>query len=407
MKYTILETFVGAGGSHIGFSKQGFKTIFVNDISQHCMDTLLYNNPEIKKTAVISVEDITKLDPTKVLEDTKMKPGDLDVMFGGIVCKGFSLAGEKSPNDPRNNYYHYQLDLVKKFKPKISIIENVPAILSTEILKDDVPQEIRDQVDDLWQSLENYTGKKAYARKISSVTPELEEEGKELRKEKAKLLSEIKNGGYLISVRDDILSIYEKLGYRVKIKILNSAWYGSYTKRERAIIVAVRDDIKVDFEYPIPIYTNEKDFKTVGEALKLIDYSIDDPDNVPMHHGDKTLSRFKYLKEGENLAELTDSLPSELRISKFYSRGSTMRLDSKKCCPTLVPGHSNFPVHPFEDRVITVREAATITGFPLDYHFIGSHTERCEQVGNAVPPHLSTAIAGSCIALLNKYYSNN
>ncbi len=405
MQYTILETFVGAGGSHLGFSKNGFKSVYVNDISNNCMKTLLYNNPEIKKTAVISVDDITNINPKDVLTKTGLRPGELDVMFGGIVCKGFSLAGEKSPNDPRNNYYHYQLGLVKELKPKISIIENVPGIINAKVLNENTPQDVRDRVDILWQSLENYKGKKAYARKINAVDEKLEEEGKTLRAQKTKLLNELENNNYLISVKEDILNIYSQLGYKVYMKVLNSAWYGSYTKRDRIIVVAVRNDINIEFEYPTPIYKKEEDFKTVGDALKLIDYSIDDPDNVPMAHNEKTLSRFKYLKEGENLAKISDRLPKDLRISKFYSRGSTMRLDSHKCCPTLVPGHSNFPVHPFEDRVITVREAATITGFPLDYKFFGSHTQRCEQVGNAVPPHLSNAIAKSCIDLLNKYYS--
>ena len=57
-----------------------------------------------------------------------------------------------------------------------------------------------------------------------------------------------------------------------------------------------------------------------------------------------------------------------------------MRLDDNLPSPTLVPGHSNFPVHPYEHRSITVREAATITGFPTNYKFFGNHTKRCEQV---------------------------
>ena len=58
-----------------------------------------------------------------------------------------------------------------------------------------------------------------------------------------------------------------------------------------------------------------------------------------------------------------------------------------------MPGHSNFPVHPKFDRCITVREAACITGFPTNYKFFGSHSKRCEQVGNAVPPLMAQAIA--------------
>ena len=53
-----------------------------------------------------------------------------------------------------------------------------------------------------------------------------------------------------------------------------------------------------------------------------------------------------------------------------------MRLNGKGLCPTLVPGHSNFPIHPKEHRSITVREAAMISGFPSDYKFFGSHTKK-------------------------------
>ena len=123
-----------------------------------------------------------------------------------------------------------------------------------------------------------------------------------------------------------------------------------------------------------------------------------------MNHSKKTIERFKYIGQGENLAEKIDILPNELKISKFYSRGSTMRLDGNKPSPTLVPGHSNFPIHPTENRCITVREAATITGFPTSYKFFGSHTKRCEQVGNAVPPALAYAVAKQCVILLDEYY---
>ena len=77
-----------------------------------------------------------------------------------------------------------------------------------------------------------------------------------------------------------------------------------------------------------------------------------------------------------------------------------MRLSRFAPAPTLVPGHSNFPIHPWEHRSITVREAATITGFPTDYTFYGSHTSRCVQIGNAVPVQLAYNIALSIKHLL-------
>lgn len=100
-----------------------------------------------------------------------------------------------------------------------------------------------------------------------------------------------------------------------------------------------------------------------------------------------------------------DEVPEHLKISNFYSHGATMRLDGNDLSPTLVPGHSNFPIHPKYHRSITVREAASITGFPLEYKFFGNHTKRCEHVGNAVPPPLAKALSKQCIVFLDKYYN--
>ena len=87
-------------------------------------------------------------------------------------------------------------------------------------------------------------------------------------------------------------------------------------------------------------------------------------------------------------------------INKLYSKRNTQRLDRNKSVPPFVLGHHKFPVHPWEDRLLTVREAATITGFPLDYKFVGSHSSRCMQISNAVPVYLASAIAKSVTDLL-------
>lgn len=420
--YTILETFVGAGGSHLGFKQEGFISKYVNDIDPRCIETLLYNNPEISRTAFVDNTSIIDINPTEILERTGMEPEEADVMFGGIVCKGFSMAGERSPNDERNYFYHSQLELVRVIRPKISIIENVPGIENARVLSPNTPNVIKEEINILWQELENYKGRKAQLRKINKITKEFENEGKKLRKRKEELMKQIEEEGYLISVIDDVHNIYDRIGYDVDYKVLNSAWYGAATKRERIIIVAVRRDIGIPFRFPTPTHMNNSLYKgfarqfdqeglqipkTVGDALEEIDYeNEDDIDNIPMNHQPKTVRRFSYIPEGGNIVDVMDELPDDLKISKFYSRGSTMRLDRNTCSPTLVPGHSNFPVHPTENRSITVREAATITGFPLNYKFFGTHTERCQQVGNAVPPPLSRALAKSCVDLLNEYYLN-
>lgn len=422
MKYTIYETFVGAGGSHIGFKRNGFVSKYVNDFCHEAIQTLLNNNPEIGKTAIVDETSIVDINPEEIMRKTKMKKGELDVLFGGIVCKGFSLAGERSPNDERNYFYHKQLEIVDVVRPKISIIENVPGIQTAEVLSPKAPKEIAEEIDTVWQDLENYKGMKAELRKKNGITEEFEEYGVQLRKNKEKILKKLKINGYLISVMDDIIQRYEEMGYSVIKKVLNSACYGAATKRERVIIVAVRNDIGIEYEYPEAEYEDEnlrkkypylyvdghtyKPVRTVNDALSSIDYANnDDIDNIPMNHGEKTVRRFKYIPEGDNIANHIDELPDDLKISRFYSRGNTMRLAGNEPSPTLVPGHSNFPIHPREHRSITVREAASITGFPNDYAFVGSHSKRCEEVGNAVPPPLSTAIARKAKELLDKYYN--
>ncbi|AZZ57624.1 DNA cytosine methyltransferase [Riemerella anatipestifer] len=424
-QYTIFETFVGAGGSHIGFKKNNFKSVYVNDNNIDCIKTLLLNNPEIEQTAFVDYNSIIDVNVDNLLNRIKLEKGELDVMFGGIVCKGFSLAGERSPNDERNYFYHKQLELVNEIKPKISIIENVKAFLNGKVLSEETPLEIRQQVDFVWQQLENYKGQKAELRKKNNITNEFLQKGVYLRKEKEKLLRVLKENHYLISVVEDIYKIYDKIGYNVTHKVLNTAWYGSSTKRERVIIVATRKDLPNNFNYPLPKYhsneiSTKMDFDnlesgitflkpiTIGEALNKIDYSDKkDKDNEPMKHSKKTVDRFKFINAGGNIQERMDELPDELKISNFYSRGNTMRLDMNSLAPTLVPGHSNFPVHPIEHRSITVREAAVITGFPLNYKFVGSHTKRCEHVGNAVPPPLAEAIAEECVKYLDKINNNN
>lgn len=408
-RYTIAETFVGAGGSHLGFKNNGFRTVYINEWSQDCINTLKYNNPEIFEHAIIDHKDINNVDVWAISKQLKNK---VDVLFGGIVCKGFSLAGEKSPIDERNYLYEKQLELVKYLNPRISIIENVPALMNAQIVKKDIDEAIRTHIKSVWNGLERIKGIKAEKRKKGLDISEENHQSEILRQEKKKIIEDLTKEGSFINVLDVIIAEYDKLGYVVYHNILNASWYGSATARDRLVIVAIKKDIKQKYQFPkithyysqnqepsfksVPVSSVVKKIRTVGDALALIDYNdSNDSDNIPMNHLSKTVKRFSYIPEGGNIQDVIHRIPKDLEVSKFYSRGSTMRLDRNKPSPTLVPGHSNFPVHPIYNRSITVREAAVITGFPLDYKFYGSHTSRCEQVGNAVPIHLSNAIAES------------
>ena len=395
---TIIETFVGAGGAHLGFKKAGFETILVNDNDKDTINTLLQNNViHNDKYLLCPIEDISE----QMIKE-KIGAQKVDVLFGGIVCKGFSLAGVRNPFDPRNYLYKHQLRLVNILKPKVSVIENVTAIKNM-ILYEKCQETLKTFEDytKLSESNKLLNGEKSSKRKNGEDYSELNVIINKNKKKMEQLLTSIDI--YKYNILTDIKKKYEELGYTFYEKILQTDKYGGYTNRKRIIMVAVRNDIKKEYKYPDELNTNY----TLNDALNLIDYNginnanIDE-DNKSMKHHQKTIDRFKLIPEGNNIADVIDELPEELKISAFYSRGNTQRLDRNLPSPTLVPGHSNFPIHPWEHRSITVREAATITGFPLEYRFHGSHTSRCVQIGNAVPVQLSYHIALSIKKLLEE-----
>lgn len=394
---TIIETFVGAGGAHLGFKQAGFKSLLVNDNEKYTIDTLLLNKVINEDEYLLCpIEQITEEMIKKKIGETKV-----DVLFGGIVCKGFSLAGVRNPFDIRNYLYKHQLRLVEMLNPKVSVIENVTAIKNMILYTEcEESKETFKNYSELSDKNKTLNGIKSSKRKKGEDYSDL---NKLINQNKMKMQEMLKSiDKYKYSVLDDIKLKYEELGYKFYEKILQTDKYGGFTNRKRIIMVAVKNDIKKEYSYPVEL---DKTY-VLNDALNLIDYKginspLSDEDNKSMKHTEKTIDRFKYIPEGKNIAEVIDDVPTDLKISAFYSRGNTQRLDRNKPAPTLVPGHSNFPIHPWENRSITVREAATITGFPLDYKFTGSHTSRCIQIGNAVPVHLSHHVALSIKELLS------
>jgi len=387
-EFTFMEMFVGAGGSHLGFKKQGdFHTLLVSDIQEDMCKTFKKNNKEVPE---VICNDIHNLSGKDLMKRVNLKRGELDAIFGGVVCKGFSLAGVRSSTDPRNDLYKKYISLVKEIQPKVAIIENVPGMASMTIKNGhEFSKKEKEEIDDAWKKLKKLNGLKSSIRKGQANQEQIKEAEKiESNKEYYRKL--IKKGS--TDVITDIKRLYKKSGYKVlEPRILDASHYGAATSRRRLIIIAVRKDLDHSkFEFPPRTHIKPK---TVEQVFKTINYNKKDIDNEPMNHNEKSIERFGYIPEGKNIASIMDKVPKHLKISKFYSRGCTMRLARDKPAPTLVPGHSNFPVHPTEDRSITVREAGCLMGFPKNYKFIGSHTRRCEQVGQAVVVEMAEALA--------------
>jgi len=125
----VIDLFCGAGGLSEGFRKEGFKTILAIDNNPRALETFSKNHPESKTICI----DVSKLTPEILIKEIKNRK--IDLIIGGPPCQGFSTAGKRDPNDPRNALVKNFLNLVSKIKPKGFVIENVPGLLSMKTKK--------------------------------------------------------------------------------------------------------------------------------------------------------------------------------------------------------------------------------------------------------------------------------
>lgn len=117
--YTVVSLFAGAGGLDMGFERQGFKTIWANDIEKDACKT-----HQCWSRAHVVCGDITKIDFESI-------PAS-DIITGGFPCQGFSLAGPRKIDDKRNILYKHFVKLVKEKKPLCFVAENVKGILTLD-----------------------------------------------------------------------------------------------------------------------------------------------------------------------------------------------------------------------------------------------------------------------------------
>lgn len=120
-----IDLFCGAGGMTAGFKAAGISSLLSNDIEESACVTLKINNPEIQ----VLCGDITENEVKSTIENTA-KQGGADIICGGPPCQGFSTAGFRAENDPRNRLFREFADVVKRVKPKVIVFENVEGLLS-------------------------------------------------------------------------------------------------------------------------------------------------------------------------------------------------------------------------------------------------------------------------------------
>lgn len=352
-KLTFIDLFSGAGGIGVGFEQAGFEHVFSADFDSAVAKTFEHNNPNIP-----FIEG--DLSDENVFNDIKERFSgkEIDIIVGGPPCQGFSMFGKRRfvnskdynvHDDDRNKLIFTYLDYVKHFKPKWFLMENVQGLTTLD------------------------------------------------------------GGSFLKALIIEI----EKLGYNNHdYKIINTADYGVPQKRKRFVLIANRTGNIIP--WPKPKYYEkpedwEKPYRSVGEVLLGLETMKSQSkyfNHLPMNHSPDVVERFSYIKEGCKISP--EELPEHLKYSRTGKEIQSFskvffRLDRDKPSHTLVPGHSAFPIHPWLNRQLTVREAARIQTFPDSIEFLGNHGQQCKQVGNAFPPMAAETIANS----IAKAISNN
>ncbi|WP_299668098.1 DNA (cytosine-5-)-methyltransferase [uncultured Polaribacter sp.] len=270
----------------------------------------------------------------------------VDIVTGGFPCQAFSYAGKKLGfNDARGTLFYEFARVVKEVNPLICIGENVKGLLSHE-------------------------------------------KGKTI---------------------EGMISILDEIGYNVvPVKVLKAINYKVPQKRERVILVGVRKDIDLTYEYPKPhnkIYNLEDALKK-GELFNS---------DVPKSEGSKYPEHKKIVLDLVPQKGYWRNLPlaiqKEYMGKSFYLGGGKTGIarrigwDEPSLTLTCSPAQKQTErCHPEETRPFTVREYARIQTFPDEWKFMGSVSQQYKQIGNAVPCNLGEEIGYSVIKLLNEYY---
>ncbi|MGE4444705.1 MAG: DNA cytosine methyltransferase [Candidatus Altimarinota bacterium] len=402
MKYKFIDLFCGAGGFAKGFQMAGFECIGGIDNVKAAVDTHSYNFPNSKSIC----KDIREIEPNEFHEIIG-KENKVDVIIGGPPCPTFSTIGHAKiqsisrmkdkdiTDDPRNELFMDYLKYVKYFQPEIFVMENVPNFMT---------------------------------------------------KYKGKTFERVKQ------IIENDLPEYEIVS---PTQVLNAVFYGVPQVRKRMILVACKKNLT--FKYPTPTHwydeslstkstnTYEKskilnktglplyvDVKTAISDLPIItdNWRIDECEysysnnlhpyqklmrkntkntvrnNICRMSNDRAKKVFGYMNQGDIYIDLPKEIRNILPFREDVFKDRLKRLVNTNPSWTILAhiGMDGYMyIHPEELRTLSVREAARIQSFPDDFVFTGGQGQTYIQVGNAVPPLMSFAIAKN----VKKALSNN
>ena len=365
--YKVIDLFAGVGGLSYGFEHDhNFQIIAANEILEPMAKAYSLNHPNVK----VFNKDIAHFSKNELINTLGKESSEIDIIVGGPPCQAYSTVGKRLIDDPRGKLFQEYYRLLKEFSPRVFVFENVTGLLSM-------------------------------------------------------------GGGELL---ETIISQFSTLGYNVQFQVLNAADFGAPQLRKRVIIVGTQDAKK--YVYPIETHTDPKSPQklfgqnllphiTLGEAigdLPLLKSSFEgfeyltEPqnyyqrlmrfeapelivDHVKPKYNDNLIRIMEALPEGGSPKDLPQSIRPSSGFGNSYSR-LWWNSPSTTITRNLGTPSSARCVHPLTPRALTTREGARLQGFPDNYKFYGSRSQKNLQIGNAVPTFLSKAIKDSIFEYL-------
>jgi DNA (cytosine-5)-methyltransferase 1 len=359
-----IDLFAGAGGLSLGFEQAGFDIAAAVEIDPiHCA-THEYNFPS---TTVICAS-VVNITGKEIRRRANLGDVDIDVVFGGAPCQGFSLIGKRALDDPRNQLVFHYVRLVSELQPKYFVFENVKGLT---------------------------LGKHAEFL--------------------GELIAALGKAGY------DVQSPYQ---------VLNAADYGVPQDRKRLFVIGARRGLSAP-NYPKPHEQRSTVWDAIGDLPDADSFDeLSTTDEIRAKWKTKAVyakrlrglevdpTDFGYGREFDSNV-LTSSLRTEhteLSKQRFVAteHGKTepisrfRKLPPDGLCNTLRAGTDSArgaftsprPIHPFLPRVITVREAARLHSYPDWFRFHTTKWHGFRQIGNSVPPLLGRAVASEIVKTL-------
>lgn len=272
----------------------------------------------------------------------------VDLLTGGFPCQAFSYAGKRLGFEETRGTLFFELArAVREIQPKVFMCENVRGLLEHD------------------------------------------------------------NGRTIETIRN----VISELGYTLlKPKVLRAILYNVPQKRERLILIAIRNDIAPNVKFEWPAVCN--DFRTLRDAFFKGDlYDSDVPASEFQKYPESKRKVMELVPEGGDWRNLPED------IARAYMKGSynigggktgmarRLSMDEASLTLTCAPAQKQTErCHPTETRPLSVREYARIQTFPDEWKFCGSLSSQYKQIGNAVPVNLSWAIGRALIRLFNQIY---